>query len=138
MTRYVSATLRQLVAERAEWICEYCRIPQAAAIAKHHIEHIIPLKHGGQTSEENLALACPFCNEQKGSDVGSFDFETDGALTRLYNPRKDIWVKHSRLSESGEIKPLTAEARVTVKILRINDAERTEERKELMEAGIYD
>jgi len=94
--------------------------------------------HGGQTSEENLALACPFCNEQKGTDVGSFDFETDGKLTRFFNPRIDVWTEHFQFSESGKIKPLTAEARVTIKILRINDAERIEERRELMEAGIYE
>lgn len=32
---------------------------------------------------------------------------------------------------------MTAEGRVTIKILRFNAAERTEERLELMEAGIY-
>ena len=95
------------------------------------------MKHGGQTSEENLALACPFCNEQKGSDVGSFDFETDGALTRFFNPRKDVWTGNFQVLASGEIKSLTGEARVTIKILQINNAERIEERKELMEAGIY-
>jgi HNH endonuclease len=137
MTRYVSAELRRLVAERAFEYCEYCRLPQMAAIAKHHIEHIVSLKHGGQTTVENLALACPFCNEQKGTDVGSFDFETDGALTRFFNPRKDVWTEHFQVLESGEIKPLTGEARVMVKILQINNAERIEERLELMEAGIY-
>lgn len=137
MTRYVSPALRLLVAERAFECCEYCRLPQMAAIARHHIEHIVSLKHGGRTTEENLALACPFCNEQKGTDVGSFDFETDGALTRFFNPRKDVWTKHFQVSESGVIKSLTGEARVTGKILQINNAERIEERLELMEAGIY-
>ncbi len=138
MMRYVSAALRRLVADRAFERCGYCRLPQSAAIAKHHIEHIVPLKHGGQTTEENLALACPFCNEQKGTDVGSFDFETDGALTRFFNPRKDVWTEHFQILESGEIQPSLALRRVTVKILRINDANRSEERKELMEAGIYE
>ena len=137
MTRYVSAALRRLVAERAFDYCEYCRLPQTAAIARHHIEHIVPLKHGGRTIEENLALACPFCNEQKGTDVGSFDVETDGALTRFFNPRKDVWTEHFQPAENGEIEPLTAEARVTVKILQINNAERIEERRELTAAGLY-
>jgi len=137
MSRYVSIGLRQLVADRAAWRCEYCLIPQAA-IAKHHIEHILPIKHGGQTTEENLAWACPFCNEQKGSDIGSFDFETDGEFAKFFNPRTQIWTEHFRLLESGEIKSLTAEARVTIKILQINKDDRIEERKELLEAGFYE
>jgi hypothetical protein len=137
MSRYVSIALRRLVTERAAGRCEYCRLPQAM-IAKHHIEHIVPLKHGGQTVEENLALSCPFCNEQKGSDVGSFDTETGGDLTRFFNPRKDVWSDHFQLLGNGIIEPLTAEARVTIKIFRGNDPERIEERLVLIEAGLYE
>ncbi len=136
MNRYVSDSLRRLVRERAGGRCEYCRI-LPSAIAKHHIEHILPLKHGGQTVEENLALACPFCNEQKGTDVGSYDFETDGALVGFFNPRTQIWTEHFQIETDGEIIPLTAEARVTARILKFNEIERIEERRELIEAGIY-
>ena len=136
MARYVSIALRRLVWERAFGRCEYCYIP-SGAIAKHHIEHIFPLKHGGKTIDENLALACPFCNEQKGTDIGSFDFETNGEFAGFFNPRTQIWTQHFQIESDGEIIPLTAEARVTARILRFNDEARSEERRELIEAGLY-
>lgn len=136
MTRYVPTDMRQAVAKRARNLCEYCLIPEVS-ILRHHVEHIVPLRHGGITLVENLALSCPACNEQKGSCVSSFDYEADGALTRFFNPRIGIWLEHFRI-ENAEIKPLTAEARVTIKILRINDEDRVQERNELIRAGLYE
>jgi hypothetical protein len=39
--------------------------------------------------------------------------------------------------EGALIRPLTAEARVTVKILRLNDEVRVMERQKLLDAGLY-
>ncbi len=136
MTRYVSAEMRKFVSDRAHGRCEYCRVGQFS-IVRHHIEHIVPLKHGGQTVLENLALSCPACNEQKGTDVGSFDFEGDGLITRFFNPRIDEWEKCFSFGGT-DVQPLTAEARVTVKILKVNGDDRIEERSELIEAGLYE
>lgn len=137
MSRYVPEKLREIVIQRAKNRCEYCLLPQFVKPAKFHIEHILPLKHGGKTDFENLALSCIACNLYKGSDVGSFDFETDGGLTGFFNPRKDVWSKHFLLNTDAEIIALTAEARVTVKILQFNDLDRIEERFILIEAGLY-
>ncbi len=41
---------------RAAGLCEYCRISDQFTLAEHEIDHIISLKHGGQTTSENLAL----------------------------------------------------------------------------------
>lgn len=41
--------------------CSYCRMP----MRQYHIEHIIPLSRGGGNGAENLALACPTCNQEK-------------------------------------------------------------------------
>ncbi len=137
MSRYVSDKLKQLIIERAGNRCEYCLFPQFGRLVKHHIEHIIALKHGGQTIEENLALACPFCNEQKGTDIGSLDFENDHKFVGFFNPRTQVWTDHFHIEENGEIIPLTAEARVTARIFRFNGEERIEERCQLIEAGLY-
>ena len=67
--------------------------------------------------------------------IGSFDPET-GALVPFYNPRTQRWQDHFRL-EGASIQPLTPEARVTVKILRLNDARRIEERERLMTLELY-
>jgi 5-methylcytosine-specific restriction endonuclease McrA len=66
------------------------------------MEHVIAEKHGGTTTADNLALACPYCNRAKGSDLGSLDPET-GQLTPFFNPRIDVWQEHFLL-EDGYIK----------------------------------
>ncbi len=123
---YVSGALKRLVTERADERCEYCRQPQGLSLFSFEMEHIIARKHDGSTTAENLALACPQCNGYKGSDLGSIDPET-GVLTPFYHPRLQMWSEHFQLAQ-GEILPLTAEGRVTVKILRFNLPERVEER----------
>lgn len=123
---YISGSLKRLVIERADERCEYCRQPQGFSLFRFEMEHIIARKHDGSTTAENLALACPLCNGHKGSDLGSIDPET-GILTPFYHPRLQAWSAHFRFQQ-GEILPLTAEGRVTVKILRFNLPERVEER----------
>lgn len=132
---YVPAPLRQQVIDRAGDRCEYCHYPQIAALLAFEMEHIIAEKHGGQTILANLALACPFCNRAKGSDLGSLDPET-GQLTPFYHPREQQWTDHFRLVEA-QIEPLTAEGRVTAAILQFNHPERVAERQRLIAAGLY-
>jgi hypothetical protein len=107
VSSYVPAALRRLVIERSGARCEYCRYPQAASFLTFEVEHYIAEKHGGRTVAENLALAGPFCNDFKGSDLGSLDPES-GRLTAFYNPRLDTWDEHFRL-DGAEIVPLTPE-----------------------------
>ena len=71
MSRYASAELRRKVARRANFRCEYCRLPEFAAMTRFQLEHIVSLKHGGKTTLENLAYACPICNSGKGTDLGT-------------------------------------------------------------------
>ncbi|NJR31910.1 MAG: HNH endonuclease [Chamaesiphon sp. CSU_1_12] len=94
MTTYVPAALRRLVVERAGNRCEYCLFPQAASLFTLEIEHIIAERHRGETTAENLALACPPCNRLKGSDLGSIDSETN-RLTPLFHPRQQQWTDWS-------------------------------------------
>ncbi|MDY6785194.1 MAG: HNH endonuclease signature motif containing protein [Cyanobacteriota bacterium] len=135
MTTYVPASLRRQVIKRAGGRCEYCRYPQSVALLAFEMEHIIAEKHGGQTSLENLALACPYCNRAKGTDLGSIDPETD-RLTPFFNPRSQEWKDHFKLEES-EIIPLTAEGRVTALILQFNELQRLQERRRLLAGGQY-
>lgn len=132
---YIPASLRQLVIERAEGRCEYCLYPQALSFLSFEIEHIVSEKHRGSTVAENLALACPFCNRFKGSDLGSLDPET-GQLTPFFNPRTQRWGDHFALN-GAEIRPLTPEGRVTALILQLNHPDRIIERQHLIQAGKY-
>jgi len=135
MTTYIPATLRRLVYERAGGICEYCLIPETVSLAVHEVDHIIPRKHGGEADLENLALSCTLCNKYKGSDLASVDQET-GKIAPLYHPRRERWTDHFQLS-NAEIVPSTPTGRVTVQLLKLNDKSRIEERKLLIEAGIF-
>jgi hypothetical protein len=94
----------------------------------------VPVQHGGATEKENLALACIRCNRFKGPNVGSFDPQS-GELVPFYDPRRQKWSEHFVMKD-GYIHPLTPETRVTIKILRINDEERVEERANLLAAGL--
>ena len=136
MTRtYIAAELRRFVAERANYRCEYCLYPQEASLLAFEVEHIIAEKHGGPTTADNLALACPYCNRFKGSDLGSLDPETR-KLTPFYDPRTQRWMDHFAL-EGAEIVPQTPEGRVTVHILRLNHPDHIAERGRLMQVGRY-
>lgn len=135
MTAPIAPELRRLVAERAGRRCEYCLLPQAVALHRHEPDHIIPVQHGGVTDAANLALACLRCNRYKGPNVGSIDPLT-GELVPLFHPRRQIWAQHFQFV-GAEIKPLTPEGRVTVRLLRLNDPDRLGERQRLIEAGLY-
>jgi len=123
----VGPALRELVRRRAAGLCEYCLISERLTLAEHEVDHVISLKHGGQTVTGNLALCCVVCNRFKGSDIASIDPETE-QLTPLFNPRVDHWTDHYRV-RNGEIVALTAVGRVTVRLLRMNGAARTRERQ---------
>ncbi len=136
MTRTrIPTALRRLVHEWAGGRCEYCLYPQAASFLTFEIEHIIAEKHGGGTFADNLALACPYCNRFKGTDLGSLDPET-GQLVSFFNPRTQRWGDHFRL-DGATIVPLTPEGRVTVAILQLNHPDRVVERQSLIRAGEY-
>jgi hypothetical protein len=129
---YISPVLRQFVSDRANAHCEYCLFPQVASLFIFEIEHIIAEKHGGASEANNLALACPYCNRFKGTDLGSLDPDTQ-QLTAFFHPRLQRWADHFCLEPSGQITPLTPEGRVTTKILKFNHPERVLERYQFYE-----
>jgi len=131
----LSTALRHLVAERAGKRCEYCLVPSDDVLLPHEPDHILAEKHGGQTTADNLALACFHCNRHKGSDIASIDPETR-RLTPLFNPRTQNWNEHFALS-GIRILPLTAEGRVTAALLQLNHPDRLRVREALAEAGRY-
>lgn len=132
MARWISAELRQTVADRAKQLCEYCLIAEADTFYGCEVDHIISLKHGGSTESNNLAYACALCNRAKGSDIGSVS--TSGEFTRFFNPRTDCWAEHFRL-EGASIQSLTIIGEVTARIFGFNDGTRLHEREEVIRFG---
>jgi len=82
--------LRLLVWNRAGDTCEYCRLPQRFDILPFQIDHVIAVKHHGQTVADNLALCCYNDNAHKGPNLAGIDPVT-GEVTRLFHPRRDNW-----------------------------------------------
>jgi hypothetical protein len=134
---YISAELRRLVASRADFLCEYCLLHEDDLFFRCEVDHIISERHGGSTSEDNLAYACFFCNRNKGSDIASVEPKT-GELVRLFNPRLDSWPEHFELEEGGAlIVPRSAIGEATIRLLGLNLRDRLLERETLQEVGRY-
>ncbi|MBK6947543.1 MAG: HNH endonuclease [Haliscomenobacter sp.] len=135
MSRKISASLRKAAAQRAGYRCEYCRLPAGDSYYGFHVDHIISLKHGGDTALDNLACCCPDCNRNKGADLGTF-LDTESELVRFFNPRKDDWNHHFLMDESGMIHHKTSVGAATVKIFLFNHPDRIIERRLLWRLGL--
>lgn len=132
---HVPAELRRLVIARARECCEYCLLHQDDTPFTHQIDHLIAVKHGGQTLLINLALACLKCNRNKGSDLSAID-PLDGAIVTLFTPRTQVWTEHFAV-DNARVVGLTPIGRATVQLLRINDRVRLAQRRKLAVAGRY-
>ena len=131
----IPAKIRELVAKRAEYRCEYCRFHEEDLFFSFEIDHIAGLKHGGGNEPENLAFSCPHCNNHKGSDLTTFLDDYDD-IVRLFNPRIHDWNVHFQ-TINGEIIPLTRIGQATLKILHFNQVDLVMLRQLLMQAGRY-
>ncbi len=131
----ITQTQRQEISDRANHQCEYCLLHEDHGAKKHEPDHIIPKKHGGKDSFDNLAWAYFQCNRYKGSEVAAFEQET-GELTPLFNPRQHTWENHF-LIEEGYIRAKTVIGRVTELVLQLNRPGRVQVRAKLTEAGLY-
>ena len=127
---------RRFVRDRAGGCCEYCRVALISGTVPFNIDHIIPLKHDGSDEVENLCLACYNCNAHKSHDLTGFDPAT-GEITRLYNPRTQVWAEHFSLQHDMRIVGLTPVGRTTIRVLQINLEERVESRQALAEIDEY-
>lgn len=76
MSSLVSEALWRQIAERADYLCEYCLLAEEDGFFTFEVHHIISRKHDGPTVFSNLAFACPVCNRLKGSDLGTLSRKT--------------------------------------------------------------
>ena len=125
--------LVRTVWRRAGNRCEYCLIPQFALPLPFQIDHVFAEKHGGQTVESNLALACPHCNRFKGPNIAGLDPDS-GQPIRLFHPRTDVWAAHFEF-DGPRIIGRTPIGRVTVHVLAMNADDLLLIRVELLKEG---
>ena len=95
----------------------------------YQVEHIIALQHGGSDGEDNLALACSYCNLHKGPNLSGIDPET-GKIEVLFHPRRQRWDEHFE-RHGAALVGKTPTGRVTVQVLAMNDGIRVDLRREL-------
>lgn len=133
MRQAISEKTRHFVANRAKFRCEYCQIHSDDMFLSFEIDHVIPIKHGGTNATENLAFACPHCNQRKGSDFATL---LDDEIVRLFNPRIDEWSKHFE-AVNGEIVPKSRIGEASLKIFRFNQSDLLILRQILSEEGRY-
>ena len=119
MTR-IPASLRLSVRQRAGDRRDYCGLSQLGQKATFHIDHVTPVAAEGETSEDNLALACVSCSLHKSARQVADDPET-GEKAAIFNPRQQTWAKHFRWA-GVQVVGLTAIGRATINALRMNRA----------------
>ena len=116
----MSVNLKQNVAERARYCCEYCRSQEAFSPAAFSVEHITPHARGGNDEIENLAYACQECNNRKFTSVEASD-PVSGESVPLYHPRQHTWSEHFAWNEDYTLLiGLTPTGRATIERLKLN------------------
>jgi hypothetical protein len=99
------------------------------------VDHVMPRHRGGQTTVENLALACQGCNGYKSTKTEASDPQT-GALTPIFNPREQQWRDHFAWDASQTlVLGITATGRASVDVLRLNRAGLVNLRRLLIASG---
>lgn len=122
---------------RADFACEYCRIPEDLAGDLLTEDHIVPLSLGGDDSTENLCWCCFRCNVHKGQRLSGLDPRTCKPAP-LFNPRAHSWSEHFRWSrDGGSVLGRTAVGRATVETLRFNLPDRVAARRYWATRGVH-
>ena len=114
---YIPKAIRQQVTQDARHRCGYCLTPVKFTAKQLHIEHIIPIAAGDNSTIENLWLACDLYNSYKGIKTYAIDPITNTILP-LFNPRKQEWSQHFAWSKDGlRVLGTTTTGRATVRAL---------------------
>jgi len=122
MPAYVPEALRGRVAAADRLRCAYCLTTEAITGLPLTIDHIQPTSLGGETSFDNLCLACHSCNEFKAQHITGIDPLT-GEEVPLFHARQARWNDHFAWSADGShVEGLTPIGRATVVTLRMNNA----------------
>ncbi|NJO78917.1 MAG: HNH endonuclease [Cyanobacteria bacterium RM1_2_2] len=117
----ISDAEKQLIRERANYLCEYCHSSERLSANRFTVDHIIPKSLGGSDDPDNLALACRHCNERRYNFVAGIDPETQTVIP-LFNPRQQKWEEHFVWIDGGTvIQGVTPVGRATCLRLDLND-----------------
>ncbi len=117
----VPKSIREIVGERAKYLCEYCHSPEFVNTDRFTVDHILPQSLGGSDELENLALCCRRCNERRYNFTSGIDPDSEEEVP-LFNPRKQYWSEHFIWTSVGvKILGITPIGRATCNRLDLND-----------------
>ena len=88
----ISKKLQDKVRRDAKNLCGYCRSPQMLIPIPFEMEHILPISMGGTSEEENLWLACQFCN--------SFNMPEPTHSIRIQMKKQNFSIRESKFGIS--------------------------------------
>lgn len=128
--------LYPFVAHRAGHRCEYCHAPEVAFNFPFEVDHIAPTASGGTVAEDNLALVCRSCNVYKSDNLFGRD-PLDGAETRLFSPRLDVWDEHYAIELDSVFVGRTPTGRATIDQLRMNSQRQVAAPRQWRILGIF-
>lgn len=128
-TSSISPALRIAVEEKFQGQCCYCRTQRLISGVSLTLDHIIPESKEGETTFQNLCLACWDCNLAKGVRTHGYDSLTQ-TLSKLFDPQQEQWAEHFCWSDDATLViGLTAKGRATVKALKLNRIQLIESRR---------
>jgi hypothetical protein len=110
-------------------------MPQAYSPSTLEADHVTPEKLGGESTFDNLALACFHCNNNKGPNIAGIDPE-NGERAFLFDPRAQIWTDHF-VWAGPLLRGRTGAGRATIRICQINRPDRVAVRAALMNEGVF-
>lgn len=85
------------IQKRDNYICQYCGKDGLASLDNWHdctIDHVLPRRHGGQDTPENLVTSCGYCNAIKGDRA--FD-SVDDARRYVLQRRAELEADYQRV-----------------------------------------
>lgn len=121
MSAYISESLKTQIRECDCHRCCYCLTSEANSGLPMSFDHIHPQSKGGNTSFENVCLACRSCNEYK-SDLTAAPDPLTGEIVPLFNPRAQQWSEHFAWSlDATRVEGQTPVGRAMIAALRMNN-----------------
>ena len=133
--KHIPEELKDQIAQKASFLCEYCKSPKRYSPGPFNIEHIVPISKGGNSDVQNLAYSCSGCNGHKYNKIEASD-PIDELVVPLFNPRKDSWSDHFIWSEDGLlIIGISPTGRASTETFRLNRKELINLRKILLVVG---
>ena len=111
----ISAELRHLVRQRAQFSCESCGVTETDTGGELTVDHFQPQAKGGSDELENLLYCSVRCNQYK------VDYwPNQPSDPQLWNPRTETAATHFLRLEDGLLYPLTPTGTFTIGRLRLN------------------